>query len=212
MICDLALVLLMDSSGSVAQHDWQRQVEGHAQAMRTPHVHEAIARGEGVAIRADSFSLMPTQLVGWRVLRNQADVESFVAALVAAGTRQRTGGPTMTSTALAHAREQHAAAPCQAGRRVTDLVTDGVADESVTGERDAAQEEGIEINALFIETEGGQRAARQRRYESGVAWLEDEAVTTSGRVFMAQGWADFVRAIRSKIVWEIARRWEGDRT
>lgn len=163
--CTLALILLLDSSGSVEPGDWRRQVEGHARAFESEEVAHVIEREGSV-------------------------------------------GGTMTAAALEDAQRAMTTAPCEPERQIVDLVTDGPANDHVRvpAVRDGLAEAGIRLNALFVETAIGRREAHGRGYEDGLEWLRAEVVTPGGMALAAEGWGDFERAIRRKIVLEVAGR------
>ncbi|TCH98006.1 DUF1194 domain-containing protein [Roseococcus sp. SYP-B2431] len=189
--CTVALVLLLDASASILPPEWQLQTQGHAAAFEDIAVHRAIARGEGVAVTALSFSDNTREMVAWRILRDQADAAIFAAALREAPRGFPAG--TNLGGALLVAMDRLDAAPCAAEQQVIDLATDGEANAQRAREaRARAEERGVRINAIGV---GSPRAG---------AWLREHAVTSGGFAMEAPDWPSFAVAIRRKVTLELA--------
>lgn len=193
MICALALILLLDGSGSIRAPDWEAQVEGHAAAFEDPAIQRAIALGGPVAVAARVFDDATRPLTAWHLVATPAEARAFAASLRAA-PRGGQGG-TDIGRALTEAVASLPTAPCTPDDQVIDLVTDGEADaRSTAAARDAAIAAGVRINALGV---GSATAAD---------WLREHVVTPNGFVMAAEGWAEFATAIRRKVSLEIAAR------
>ena len=191
--CALALVLLLDASASILTPQWELMVRGHADALQDEAVVRAIEGGDGVAVTALAFSEGTSAMVGWRVLRTTADAAAFGAELRAAPRGYPSG--TDMGGALHSAMRALGDAPCLAEQEVIDLATDGEANpESTRHARAYAQVQGIRINAIGI----GKSIAE--------GWLRENAVTEDGFAISAEDWSDFARAIRRKLVLELAQR------
>lgn len=189
--CTLALVLLLDASASILPPEWQLQTQGHASAFEDPVVHRAIARGEGVAVTALSFSVGTREMIGWRILRDEIDAAGFATAMREVSQGIPSG--TNIGGALFVAMERLEVAPCEADQQVIDLSTDGEASAPRAREaRAQAEERGIRINAIGV----GSSAAGD--------WLRENAVTIGGFVMEAPDWASFAVAIRRKVTLELA--------
>ncbi len=194
LACAVALVLLLDASGSINQVEWQLQRDGTAEALADQAVTGVIERQGAVAVTAIAFAEATAPLVPWRVLRGAEDAAAFAAALRAA-PRQLDGG-----TRIGHALEQAGRAldevPCAAEQEVVDVASDGGADERSTREaRDALAARGVRVNALGVGTLPGLEPAD---------WLRDNAVTPGGFALSAEGWEGFARAMRRKLTMELA--------
>ncbi len=190
--CAVALVLLMDASGSVSAADFALQQEGHAAAFEAEQITRVIER-EPMAVQAFGFGDLAEAMTPWRVLSSRADAASFAAELRLA-PRPWSGG-TNIGRAIMAGVEAFNETPCAAEQRVIDLVTDGEAAETpAQNARDQAELAGIKINALGV---GNETAA---------AWLRDNAVTTGGFVMHAESWGDFARAVVRKVTLEVAGR------
>lgn len=196
MWCALALVLMLDSSGSVPDTAWQAQVEAHADALADPAIGRLFADG-GAAVLVVGYDDAPRPLIGWTMLEGSADAAAFARRL--AGLPRPGSGMTRTGRAIAFAIEELRRAPCAPDRRVIDLVTDGPGDDdaALRAARDAAAEADIAINALAVVTYPGLDAP---------GWLRENAVTPGGFVVAADGWEDVARALRRKLTWEVAGR------
>lgn len=189
MICAVALVLLLDASGSIGARDWQLQLDGHAAALESPEVQRVIER-DGLAVSAWAFAEYVQGIEAWTVLRTQADARALAVRLRQA-PRMLSGG-TDIGQALRVATSALGAAPC-GDSQVIDLVTDGEATPwPVEAARDEAAARGITINALAV---GSPDAA---------AWLRAHAVTPGGFVVEAAGWVEFATAMRRKLAMEVA--------
>lgn len=190
MICALALVLLLDASGSISARDWQLQLDGHAAALESPEVQRIIAR-DGLAVSAWAFADYAQGLAGWTVLRTPDDARALATRL-RTSPRLMSGG-TDIGQALRVATGALGVAPC-GDSAVIDLVTDGEAAAAPTeAARDEAARRGVVINALAV---GSPDAA---------AWLREHAVTPGGFVVQAAGWGEFAAAMRRKMVLEVAQ-------
>ena len=83
--CAVALVLLLDASGSVSAADWRMQVRGTADGVADEAIGRIIERhtaaGAAVAMTAIAFSDMTVPVVPWRILTSAAQAEDFAGAL-----------------------------------------------------------------------------------------------------------------------------------
>ena len=190
MICEVALVLLMDASTSISAREWNTQREGHAEAMRAPAVRSIIDR-DGLAVAVVQFADVAETVMGWQVLRSSDDALAYAGALDAM-PRALSGG-TRTGDALEHALGLIGGAPC-GDRLVIDLVTDGetFGGTPVEGQRDLAFARGVRVNALVV--------------RDGADWARRSAVTPGGFVIEIDGWSQFVPAMRRKLVMELGAR------
>jgi len=126
-VCKLALVLGLDISSSVNAREYEIQLQGLADAFRTPQVQEAILtpRGAGIAVYAFEWSSARQQrtIVDWTMLDGPGAVAAFADRL-SAHTRSASTLPTAVGRALEHAALQFARAPA-CDRRTIDLSGDG---------------------------------------------------------------------------------------
>lgn len=196
MWCALALVLLLDASGSVTDAAWDLQVEAHADALADPAIARAMHAQGRTAVTVIGFAEAPRTLVPWRLVDDAADAARLAREV--AGIERPGSGSTRTGAAVQHALRAIEAGPCDAERRIIDLVTDGPGDDAVrlSEAREAAIGADVRINVLVVET-----------YATAAAdWARAEAVTPGGFVMEAEGWPEFARALRRKIASEVAGR------
>ena len=194
--CAVALVLLLDASGSVSAGDWRMQAHGTADAIADDAVVRIIERQGAVAMTAIAFSDITRPLVPWRVLTGPEEAQAFAQSLRDA-PRTLHGG-TRIGEALNDAIAAFDDAPCLAEQEVVDISSDGDAEPGPTGlARDAAALRGVRVNAIGIGTLPNGTPAD---------WLRDNAVTAGGFALSAGDWGDFARAMRRKLAMELAVR------
>jgi hypothetical protein len=205
--CAVALVMLLDFSGSYNVVDWQRQVEGHARAFESQEVVNAIEREHGVAVRAYAFNDIPLALSEWHQLRTRAEAQAFANELRRrASALGLPSGGTQTAHALSRSLTELEQAPCTADQQVIDLVTDGISIDDPMPVRDEAQSRDVRINGLFVHTHAGAQTTSRAGYEDGVEWMRAHVITEGGSLSRVNDWDAFIVAIRAKIIWEIASR------
>lgn len=197
MICEIALVLMMDSSASLENHEWQQQVRATAAAVRSEDVIQAIERSNGVAIMAAAFADDPFKLMEWRVLRTRGDAEEFAAGLLAHSVRPwQAGSGTRIDRAISFGVNEMEASPCsEIDQQVIDVSTDGESNELMTAAaRDAAEGRGVRVNAIGV----GARL--------DVDMLRRSVPTSTGFLIEAANWAEYPALFRRKIVMELTLR------
>ena len=194
LACAVALVLLMDASGSINDAEWALQRDGTAEALTDPAVLGVLRRQGAVAITAIAFAEETQVLVPWAVVAADADAQAFANGLRSA-PRALWGG-TYIGPALEDAAAALDAAPCAAEQEVVDIASDGGSDVMPAEAARAMLElRGVRVNALGIGTLPGDDPAR---------WLRAHAVTSGGFALSADGWAGFARAMRRKLAMELA--------
>ena len=181
---DLLLVLAMDASGSIDADEFRLQREGIAESITHPAVLDAIAANPRRAI-----ALAMTE---WG--------SPGGAALVVDWHRV---GDAASAQVFAHAAALIAAAPYRANERVIDVAGDGPDMRSIIAApdaRDAAVAQGITINGLAIEV-----APVTRGNEPLHVHYERNVMGGPGAfVMVAETRRDFARALRAKMLREIA--------
>jgi len=151
----LALVLAVDTSGSVSAGRFELQKQGYAAAFRSRQVLNAIRELDTQAIAVTMVQWTGPRLhvvvVDWTVIKDEAGAEGFAAAIEAA-PRQLFGGGTSISGAIDFSRLLLADCRCMPIRRVIDVSGDGSNNSGrpVTIARDEAVRDGIGINGLPI--------------------------------------------------------------
>lgn len=204
---DTALVLVVDASGSISEGEFRLQREGIAQAVTDPQILAAVRSGplQRLAIAYVEWGgpLMAETVVGWRIVEDEASAAAFAAeVLTAVRSRQSYNA---IGDAIDHAAALLGRCPCEPTRRVIDVSGDNPDNRSFRPApvaRDDAVAAGIVINALAILQDG-------RLGPSGRPWLVEsykaEVIGGLGAfVIAAQDRSDFTRALRQKMILEIA--------
>jgi len=204
---DLLLVLAVDVSDSITPEKARLQRAGYVRAIADPDVVAAIRGGRRGSIAVSYFEWAspdeqyPT--VGWTRIAGVADARNFARALARAPFEH--GYWTSISAAIDHAAALIAAAPFTAPRRAVDLSSDGRNNRGrpVAAARARALSQGITINGLVVRT-------RRRNFTlpplPGLAAYFRTCVIGGPGAFTetADGPEDFVRAVRRKLIREIA--------
>lgn len=193
--CQTALILTMDVSNSVDPGEYRLQIDGLALALQDPEIAEILVRDQ-VALSVIQWSGADKQeiSIGWRQMSSPLDVAQM-ADDVRGLVRAFVLSDTAPAEAIAFSMRHFADAP-QCNRRVIDVSGDGTpnAGSEVRRVRRRAQIAGITINGLAIEGIG---IAITNFYRQSL-------VTRDGFVITARGHRDYARAIRAKILREIA--------
>jgi hypothetical protein len=196
----LALVLAVDTSGSVSAGRFELQKQGYAAAFRSRQVLNAIREVDTQAIAVTMMQWTGPRLhvvaVGWTVVRDEASAEGFAAAIEAA-PRQLFGGGTSISGAIDFSRLLLADCGCRPVRRVIDVSGDGSNNSGrpVTVARDEAVRDNIGINGLPILSI---EPLLDRYYN-------DNVIGGPGAFMIpAQNYDTFADAVRKKLITEIS--------
>lgn len=204
---DVALVLAADASGSITAEEFALQKDGIADALADARTLAAI-RGGAIGRIAVAYVEWGSPggaatVVAWQAIGTVREAEAF-GALLHAAPRSRQSWNAI-GDAIDHAAALLADCPFEPTRKVIDISGDN---RDMRGlrpaprARDAAVAAGIVVNALAVVED-------DRLAEDGRPWLvaEYEASVIGGPgafVVAANRRADFVRAMRQKIVREIA--------
>jgi hypothetical protein len=196
--CALALVLLIDVSGSVSPDRYELQHTGVAQALTDPHVqHVLLSQPGGMAITVIEWSDRRHVVVPWHMVQSADDV-SAVAETLRGAQRSMTGSTAM-GDAMAEGVAALDRAPCEPVRKVIDVSGDGRNNDGSIAPDDVrvrAHARSITINGLPI-----------RGDEPDVAdYYRGHVVTQDGFVIEAKSFDDFAVAIRYKLLLEISAR------
>jgi len=195
-----ALVLLIDVSGSIDNTEYELQKDGVATAFRDPAVVKAIWNQPfgRMAVAVVEWSDNATVVIPWTIIEDDAGSARF-ASLVA-GIDRTSRGSTALGSAIAFAIDLFDSCGCEAARRVIDVSGDGVNNSgalSSAAGRDLAVERGVVVNGLPI-TGDGSDVGLYEHYDSEVKGGQGAFIVE------AKGFDDFARAIRQKLVLEIA--------
>jgi Ca-activated chloride channel family protein len=195
--CDLALVLLVDVSGSVDPREYDIQIDGLAAALRDGAVAEAlVAREAALALGQWTGTGRQAVSIPWRRIGDFADVEAF-ADEVAATPRRWRNFSTALGEALALGERLLAAGPdCR--RKVIDVSGDGSSNEGPPPApvRDRLAAADVTVNALVITGS-----------EEGVLpYFEAEVIGGPGAFALAaDGYRAYPARIREKLYREAVR-------
>jgi hypothetical protein len=196
----VAIVLAVDTSGSVSNARFELQKQGYAAAFRNPQVLSSI---RSLATQAIVVTMMQwtgprlhVVVADWTLINDKTRADAFAAAIEAA-PRQLFGGGTSISGAIDYSRVLLAGNPFRATRHIIDISGDGSnnSGRSVTQARDEAVDDGIGINGLPILT-----------VEPGLDHYYYDNVIGGPGAFMipAENYDTFADAILRKLINEIA--------
>ncbi|KPP88024.1 MAG: Ca-activated chloride channel-like protein [Rhodobacteraceae bacterium HLUCCA08] len=194
--CDTALVLTIDVSNSIDAAEYRLQVDGLADALADPEVAQALVEGH-VALAVVQWSGTERQALSipWTRMTSAAAVAEF-AAEARIMPRAFIQSDTAPAEAIRYALTLFDAVP-DCARRVIDISGDGTANAGspVPEARRAAQRAGVTINAIAIEGMG----------LAITGFYSRQVITSDGFVVTARTYRDYPRAIRDKILREVAR-------
>ncbi|NUB43552.1 DUF1194 domain-containing protein [Fertoebacter nigrum] len=196
--CETALLLAIDVSGSIDAGEYALQVQGLAAALEDAAVAEVLVQGQ-VALAVVQWSGVGAQalVLPWRRMLSGGDVAGM-AADARALPRAFAASDTAVGEAVSFAAAQFAAVP-DCARRIIDISGDGPENAGFTvgRARQAAQAAGITINAIAIEDMGLSAPIS--------AFYRRHVITRDGFVMIARGLGDYPRAIREKLLRELAK-------
>lgn len=194
--CDTALMLAIDVSNSVDPGEYRLQVDGMADALLDPEVREALLEG-AVTLSVLQWSGEADQelSIPWTEMRTEADIIAFsqqARAMRRAFIQSNTAPGNAIQFAL---NRMGAVSHCT--RRILDVSGDGAANagSGTAAARQTAERRGVTINGIAIESIG----------VSITQFYLRSVVTRHGFVITARRHTDYPRAIREKIIRELAR-------
>ncbi len=207
---DLQLILAVDISGSIDAEEAQLQRDGYVAAIKDERVVAAIKSGylgrialAYVQWAGDHFQ---ETVIPWRVIDGMESAKAFSEELEWAGWDTEMW--TSISAAIDYGAALFDKSPHNSRRRTLDISGDGANNdgEYITIARDRAVRAGITINGLPI--------VNGRPSEFGslpiehLDWYYEDCVIggTGAFIIVANGFEDFARAIRRKLILEIAGR------
>ncbi len=200
----LELVLALDTSTSVDTSEFELQRQGLAAAFLDQCVQAAIRATGPIAVGVVHWSGRGKVrlAVGWQVLASTADAQRMAASISTASRQVR--GFTDIGGAITASADMIEANAFLGARQVIDVSGDGTSTAPGTGAaRDGAVARGITINGLVI---------RVDEYDLGelanvdlLDHYERSVIGGPGAfVLVADGFDDFARAIRLKLLREIS--------
>lgn len=199
---DLALVLAIDSSGSINDQDFSLQQAGYAAAFADPKVQAALASAGtvDVAVVLWGDEEMAPQVLPWRRLESAGEATAFAGEI--ALMPRRVTGDTGIGAGLWTALDLLETRAC-AARRIINVSGDGKESYAprprrhvpLASARARAEAMSVTINGLAITVQG-----------RGLAdWYRDRVITGPDAFVMTAGsFDDFGAAIIRKLAREIA--------
>lgn len=206
---DLELILAVDVSGSVDFDEAELQRKGYLAAMADPSVIAAIRGGahRKIAVSYVEWAGLGHYkvIVDWMVISDTASARSFSEKL-AASPMQR-AHRTSISDAIEKSIPRFAENQFDGIRRIIDISGDGANNYGnlVNEARDKAVKAGIVINGLPILSDP--KSQRIPTIPNLDLFFRDCVIGGPGAFHVvANGFKDFARAIRRKLILEIAGR------
>jgi hypothetical protein len=206
---DLALVLAVDTSGSMDPDELELQRQGYVEAFRSPMLHGAIHTGVlgQIAVIYFEWSGPSSQwiVVPWTLIATPGQAMAFAKRLEDRPSyRSSTSAGTSISGAIDFSLHLLTTIPVSAIRQVIDISGDGINDHGrpVTQARDEAVSRGVTINGLPIRLDRSEEAL-------GVQSLEEhyrDCVIGGPGAFIVpvHDHHEMAGAIKTKITREIA--------
>ncbi len=189
------LLLLVDTSGSVDDTEYNLQKSGYVSAFQDPTIQANIATitgGIAVAYAEWSSSSLQSLRVNWTHITDAASANAFAAAIN--GLSRAFGGATAPGSAIQWGTGLFSNG-FEGKRLVMDVSGDGPANSGLNtaAQASAANSAGITINGLPILGASGLQS-----------WYQNNIVTPGGGFLqVANGFADFASAVKTKIGREI---------
>lgn len=194
--CAIALILLVDVSGSISEDNYNLQRRGIAQAFQDQSIQDTIkAQPGGVALSLLEWSNNVKISIPWRVLKTKDDIDSFASDVIVA---PRTSTElTALGNALDKALDYMGETPCEPDTKIIDISGDGPSNlkQEPDEPKERAIREGVIINGLPIIT---------IVYPEIVDYYRDRVITPNGFLVEATDFEDFGKAMRRKLILEIA--------
>jgi hypothetical protein len=206
---DLALVLAVDASSGMSASEAELQREGIAEAITDPQVFAAIKGGKHgrIAVTLVEWGSpgAPQQVVRWHVVGDTERAADFAYDVRRQYRPELSGNAIGDGVALGAVLIANC--PCSSARRVIDVsgdAPDGGGQVPIAAARGYALKAGIIINALAILND-------DRKGPDGRPWLvdtyEQQVIGGAGAFVMAaETRADFAKALKQKLIQEIASR------
>jgi hypothetical protein len=205
---DLELVIATDVSRSIDEEEARLQREGVAAALRSPYVLAAIRSGfnKKIAIAYIDYSSRDTNeiIVDWRIIKDKISADNFADALIKHPLTF--GRRTSISDALELATSMIQKNNIDGTRRTIDIAGDGPNNHGrlVENVRKEVIELGITINGLPIINDNDGFGSRFHLSDLDKYYRGCVIGGAGAFLIIAKDFQDFARAIRRKLVFEIA--------
>ncbi len=209
--CRLALVLALDVSNSVDRNENRLQREGLAQALLAPEVVRAFLQADPVALFVFEWASVEYQTEvtpGWQMVRTEDDLARAAAAILTFRERVRAHPQSLGATGLGAALH-YAATVLDSGpdcrAHTVDVSGDGENNDGPLPEviYESPLFTDVTVNALVI---GGASELESGSQEQQLAaWFEAHVLHGPGAFWiLANGYDDYERAIRAKLLRELS--------
>src|SRR6201985_1524296 len=207
---DLALALGIDISGSIDPDEAKLQRQGYVMAFRDPVIVKAILGGPtgriAVAYYEWSDSWMQKLLIDWTLLDSEQAIAAFAQRLDEAPIS--IARRTSITGAIRYAIPLFGRSPYEPERKVLDISGDGSNNDGglVTDMRYEALKEKIVINGLPIMNDRPNPFGFPNEEDLDRYYLVCVTGGTRSFVEVARNFEDFPRAVRKKLLQEVADR------
>lgn len=195
----IELVLALDSSASVDAREFELQNEGIALAFRHPEVLEAVDNlkpfGAAIAIIQWGGAGETQVVLPFTHIENARDAKAF-GFRVSLVRRWMRASSTSIAAGIADAHALIESNAYEGQRKVIDVSGDGPDNSSddLEGARNSALASGITVNGLSIEAE---------ETDLHAYYLDHVIIGADSFVEPAEGFDDFARAIKEKLLREL---------
>jgi hypothetical protein len=193
----VALVMLVDVSGSIDNREYELQRGGIVAAFEDRAVQRAIWQQRAIAVTVIEWSDVQRTVVPWRMIADDDGARRFAAEV--ALVRRSSAGGTHLGDAIVVGVESFASCGCAPERLVLDVSGDGRSNGgrvTPASAREAAAAREVVINGLPILGDPTEPDLD--------AYYRDEVVSGGGFAIVARDFHDFARALRQKLAREIA--------
>lgn len=197
LACAVALILLVDVSGSVSPTNYELQKRGIAEAFKDPQVQKTIeAQPGGVALSLHEWADTSDVVIPWVILKTKKDSEDLADKIL--DLQHTSGMTTAMGEAIVKGVDYFESTPCEPERKVIDVSGDGPSNFGIEIEvaRKKAIDNLVTINGMPILTPVEPTL---------LEYYTDKVITSDGFILSADGYEDFTRAIKRKLILEIAK-------
>ena len=197
LACAVALILLVDVSGSVSQTNYELQKRGIAEAFKDPQIQKTIeAQPGGVALSLHEWTDSSDVVIPWVILKTKKDSEDLADKIL--DLHFSSGMTTAMGEAIVKGVDYFESTPCEPERKVIDVSGDGPSNSGIEIEvaRKRAVDNLVTINGMPILTPVEPMI---------IEYYTDKVITPDGFILSADGYEDFTRAIKRKLILEIAK-------
>ena len=208
MAVDVELVLAADGSGSIDDDELRLQREGYSDAITNPRFLEAVASGYHgrIAIAFVEWGGPESQhtIVDWTVIDGAASAEAFGAKLMA--EPRAAYSYNSISEAIIYSINLITTNAYVGKRRIVDVSGDGpqMNGRPMAFAHALARQHRVTVNALVINKRDGFSGPVSGSLDQH--YRDDVIFGRGAFVMVAEGRADFARAVLKKLILEIAER------